>query len=274
MASLAKAHERRFGVEIECGHTNGYGYVAEQMAGAGFQLGSYRDGRYNVGSDGSGVEVRTPILQGKEGFKELRKIFKFLNGLGCYVTQADGMHVHHDAPELINDPALTYKLVKAFVENRKSICTLVDPVRHQRAPWDPTSLTMLEGWSKGLTEMEVPNRYYRPNSRYADEQQRTRRVSISNRWGRNDLNISALNEHGTVEWRLHEGSLKINEALAWIMFAQKFMHKVLNGKGLKPVANREELLSRIRLAKKEREAIERKLAERDYPRRYASTRRY
>src|SRR5512138_1933860 len=102
MSALAKAHERGFGVEIECGHRDGCDHVRASMQSAGFNMRSdYAHGGYNVGYDGSGVEVRTPILRGKEGFRELKRIFKHLNDEGCYVTTRDGMHVHHDAPELV-----------------------------------------------------------------------------------------------------------------------------------------------------------------------------
>lgn len=272
MSALAKAHERRFGIEIECGNDNGYTWVSQQMRANGFRVGNgYPNGVYNVGSDGSGVEVRTPILQGREGFREMKRIFGFLNSINCFVTTRDGMHVHHEALELVDNPALCLKLLDQYVANRDTIREMVAPIRHNSGAcptWSQGYVEQLREYVETLTPR--PNPRYRPNSRFANEREPTIVVSAtgSNRMptaGRSDMNLSSLREHGTVEWRLHEGSLNYDQARAWVMFVQKFMHSAIGGATPISARNRQELLQRIRLTKKERETIDDKIARRTYP---------
>lgn len=268
MSKLAKAHERTFGVEIECGNELGYREVQARMQRAGFTCsGSYANGAYNVGSDGSGVEVRTPILQGREGFRELKRVMAFLKSINSYVTQSDGMHVHHGAPELMENPALCLRLVDAFRANRQQIVEMVSPERRSGGPyssWD-TYYDALTSWVAASAPQPNPN--FRPNSRYADERSEVTIPNIRSMpsFSRCDLNISALREHGTVEWRLHEGSLNYDQARAWIMFAQKFMHAAIGGTTVVSARTRAELLQRVRLTKKEREILDEKIVNGQFP---------
>lgn len=268
MSALAKAHDRGFGVEIECGHDRGEGYIRQAMSRTGFDLGgNYTQGGYSVGYDGSGVEVRTPILRGKEGFRELKRVFKFLNDEGCYITIRDGMHVHHDAPELKTTPALCLKLVQSFMENRAPIVEMVAPRRRNIGPyanWTIANQRTLEAWVRENTEQ--PNPFYRPNSRFPNERVPVMAATQNMpTFGRCDLNTDAIREHGSVEWRLHEGCLNYDHAVAWIMFAQKFMHRVIYGKTPVRARTRADLIRQIRLTKKEREAIEAKIAANAFP---------
>lgn len=246
----AVAHERRFGVEIECGYREGtYDDVRRAMNEAGFPVAGsyYQDGShrsYSVGRDGSGVEVRTPILKGQDGFKELKRVFKFLNDFGCYTSERDGMHVHHDAPELVRDPRITLNLVKSWVQNRDAICEMVTPYRKRAmGPWRSDEILRLEAVARG------EDTYTRNGYTY----------SIG--FGRNELNVAALQEHGSIEFRLHEGTLNIDDAIAWIKFGQRFMDSVIKRAGpIKPVQNREQLLNRIRLSKTEQTKLDAKRA--------------
>jgi hypothetical protein len=259
--SLAVAHQRRFGVEIECGNRRGYDDVRRQLSNAGFNYQS-------VGSDGSGVEVRTRILQGKEGFSELKSMMEFLRGIECYVTQSDGMHVHHDCPELVENPAKTLQVVKSWVANRSNIDPFVAPARRNRSPWRPADVDRLEAIVSGEEFILERNPYYRPNSRYPEERERMvrRPVNRSHGFGRNDLNISSLREHGTIEIRIHEGSLDGDQAEAWIKMCQRFLHDAIKrAKPMPHAPDRQVLLNRLRLSKRARAVLDAKVAAGSYP---------
>ena len=267
MSALAKAHERRFGVEIECGHPGGREHVTAAMQAAGFPFASYERGGWDVGFDGSGVEVRTTILQGKDGFRELKRIFKLLNDEGCYVTTRDGMHVHHDAPELRTNPKLVIKLIDDFLASRGALTEVIAPrrVRNYGAcpQWHPEHIAAIRRWAE---QSERPNPSYRPNSRYAMERTRVLPVTADMpRFGRYDLNTDALREHGSIEWRLHEGSLNYDQAEAWIMLVQKFMHRAINGKTPVRARTRADLIRQVRLTKKQREVLDAKVLAQDFP---------
>ena len=76
---------------------------------------------------------------------------------------------------------------------------------------------------------------------------------------RNDLNLVPLTEYGTVEIRLHEGTLDPEVAISWIKFFQVFLNEVIdNAEELAPVPDDTELMSRIKLAPEAVEALMRK----------------
>ena len=209
------AYSRRFGVEIECGLPGG--------SSQGIELFPH----WSVGRDGSGVEIRTPILVGARGRKTLRQAMEKIKRNGGYVTHRDGMHVHHDAPEFRNNPAAVRKLVDSWINNEEIIYSLVHPDRRREggpAPkWHSSALEALRAWEEG----------------------RTPYLSV----GRYDLNVASLRNKGSIEIRLHEGTLDADVALAWIKFGQKFIHDVLKRvRPLTPSKSDKQLMSRIRLS--------------------------
>ena len=249
--------DRKFGVEIECGHRTGNTarvreLLVREVAEGNIDRRWVRSG--SVGSDGTLVEIRSPILAGKAGFSELRKVMKLLTDTGGYVTSYDGMHVHHDAPEFVGNLELTRELVRSWVANRKNIEKFVARDRWDNgacSAWSGESLNLLESAKKFGTHREIlttPDGYtYEKYFAY----------------GRRDLNISALEEHGTVELRLHEGCLDFERAEAWIRFGQAFLNKVANGKKAVPECeNYDELLRRLRVAQVARERLSVRAADR------------
>lgn len=229
-SDFADPHLRPFGVEIECGLQGGTEQACDLFDIA---YNDYydeidedqNDEGWSVDSDGTDVEVRTPILVGEAGFSKLRWAMETLKNAGAYVTNADGMHVHHDAPEFVANPASTLQLVKSWRNNELAIYDLVATRRRGSAmcpTWAESHFEMLEAWAKGDTSY----------------------LSI----GRNDLNVASLTRHGSVEVRLHEGTLDADVAIAWVKFGQQFIFDTLQSiDPMEPVANAAELMSRIRL---------------------------
>lgn len=207
-------HGRRFGVEIECGLPRGTGQ-AEDLFSVDWE--GHRDGEEEgwwVDSDGSGVEVKTPILRGEKGFEKVRWAMDLLKAEGGYVTNADGLHIHHDAPEFVSNPNLCLQLVNSWRNNEPVIHQFVAPRRRQSSAcpsWSQGYFEYLERWARGESSV----------------------LSAS----RNDLNLASLRSHGTIEVRLHEGTLDADVAIAWIMFGQRFIHEVLQN--VDPLANAE-----------------------------------
>lgn len=250
-STYADAHSRRFGVEIECGMPGGYS-AARRL----FGLESYYAGTicgipgWSVGSDGSGVELRTPILQGEQGYDALREVMERLKAEGAYVTNADGMHVHHDAPEFVESPEQCLRLVRSWINNIDSIHEMVAPRRRQSGAcpsWQQRDLNALNDWL-GIARARASDPY---DDRYYDD------------YGldRNDLNLAALDEHGSIEFRLHEGTLDADVAVSWIQFGQRFLHETLDRKlAMRASPNDLALMSRLKLSAKARAVLEAKKA--------------
>lgn len=203
--------DRFFGVEIECGSGMGHEGVARRLRDfipEWFVPTHNEKGiACRVGYDGSGVEVRTPPLRGEQGFSELRAVMEFLvDECGAYVTESDGLHIHHDAPEFLNSRRLQKALIRTWRNHDPVIKALVAPVRHNRGCCPDWTDAQLESYG---TEVEG---YYSNGVRMGP---------------RGALNMTALPEHGTVELRLHEGTLNPDVTEAWIRFGQGFLDRVV-----------------------------------------------
>jgi hypothetical protein len=237
---------RKFGVELEHGNRNGprrrdpYGnaietaseFVARNLRDAGFEVAEgglgLRDGHdytraYNVGIDGSGVEVRTRILQGREGFNELERVMGLLTDIGGFVGPSDGLHVHVGCEDFSRNDLS--RLVHSWVLTRDLIGKLVDDGRNG-SYW-------------------CANVWNRDNAR----QLAVRQVDVGRQ---SDLNVEHFNR-GHVEFRLHEGTLEYEKAYHWLLFCQGLLNGVKRRKNPigDPLACRDlpTLMKRLRLPK-------------------------
>lgn len=225
--------DRRFGVEIECGHPNGHVHVDGLLRRHLPQWfdGSWGPVRATVGVDGSGVEARTPPLAGKQGFEELRLAFQILLDDGAYVTSRDGMHVHHDAPEFRANPALIVTAAKAWARNEQLIESFVNPIRANRGACPRINQPRID-----TAEYQVK---HGANAH-----------DVASHWGRGAINFGDLRQYGfgTIELRLHEGTLDFDTAEAWITFGQRFLNRVAQGTAVKACPDPDTLLKRLRVA--------------------------
>jgi len=219
--------DRRFGVEIEF-DSNGLGRSGvTRILRDAFDKNGLR--RWNflgrMHHDGSDLELKTPILRGKDGFNKLKIVMDTLYE-NCDVTKDDGFHVHHDAPEFTYNVDNCIRLVKSWRANSHLIYQFVDPYRtnleREGGHWACPAWT-----DSHLKEME-------------------RKKLIPN-WDRNDLNLCALQEHGSIEIRLHEGTLDYFEAESWIKFGQRFIDRVLKH-SIKDSRDATNLLKKVRVS--------------------------
>jgi hypothetical protein len=179
---------RRFGVEIEHGNLDGYASVARQLRE---KFPNWN----NVTEDGSGVEVRSPILKGKSGLDELGEVMEFLVSIGGWVSTSDGMHVHHDGGDVATDADSVLRVLESYSFNQPVIDTIVDPHRKTWSEIDPGDL-------------------------------RSWKANKVIRTGRRNVHFS---RHGTFEFRQFEGCLDPVKAAAWIEFGQRFLDSAIYG---------------------------------------------
>lgn len=233
---------RTFGVEIECGHDDGPQGVERLFTRAGGWLPGW-----SFGYDGTGVEARTPVLSGPRGFKELRRALTFLRANGAWVTDSDGLHVHHGVPEIVNSKELGKQLVLSWNGNKTIVNKFVAPRRRNRGScphWTAAEIKRLD--LEGDDDPNVQEQQYNPSTgRYEGK------VYYGLCGPRGSLNLWSLTEHGTVELRLHEGTLDADQAEAWVRFGQRFINTVLERKSPLPkFSNSEELLKRVRVGQR------------------------
>lgn len=203
--------DRAFGVELEfdSGGLDRSGVaniLREEFDRRGMRRWYFMD---RLDYDGSELELRTPILRGEKGFETLRVVMNTLADNGCESFAEDGLHVHHDAPEFINNIDNCISLVKSWKKNQHLIYQFVSQDRAYDHYSDRFGgYWACPEWSDASVESLITNRRL-PS------------------YARNDLNLSALQEHGSIEIRLHEGTLDYNEAESWIKFGQNFINRSL-----------------------------------------------
>ena len=232
--------DRKFGVELEF-DSGGLGRerIARELGRAFDSVGLRRWYFLDrIHHDGSELELATPPLKGKEGFDKLKFVMDTLANLGCDVTGEDGLHVHHDAPEFTNNIDLCIRLVKNWKSNSHLIYQFVSPDRVHGPYGEGYGHWACPQWSnKAIEELE-----------------KSRQIPY---WDRNDLNLCALSKHGTIEIRLHEGTLDFNEASSWIKFGQKFIDHTVK-RSMYGSENATHLLKKVRVNPDAIRTLERK----------------
>lgn len=221
--------QRTFGMEIECGHQAGRNHVQNLL-----RRGPHPRWARNMGIDGSGIEIRSPVLQGKEGFKEMHTVMNFLTSEGCFVSTRDGLHVHHGSPDFYRDYRAVERLVKSWKENQGQIDKFVAPYRQTvqlgRYPYNP-------GWDENMVRMV---------------ESAAKRGVFPRIHARPTLNIANMDRarNATIEVRQFGGCLDPEAAEAWITFCQRFIDSVSQRKRvLATCSSTEVLLRRVKTPK-------------------------
>ncbi len=186
-----------------------------------------------IGQDGSEIELRTPILSGQKGFNDLKRLIELLNKEGCYTTEADGLHVHHDCPEFVDNKSLIVSLLKSWKYNEHHIAQFIDENRASIAIDDDE-----------YDESPCPTFTMNALRRFEED---TRTDLRFHGLGRANINITPLTSKGSIEFRFHEGTLNWDEIESWIRFGQSFINSVVKRqKPLMPAENPVILLNRLR----------------------------
>lgn len=149
------------------------------------------------GSVSNGAEIVSPILTANR-LNEAHKVTKVLKDSGARVDRATGFHVHVGGNIFQNEAQQTSSNLAKFVLNwyaaHHAIAALVAPSR-------------------------LTNRYCRVLNQDMAERQASFTLNGGNGAFNGDrytsLNLESLHRHGTVEVRLHQGTLNGVKAIAW-----------------------------------------------------------
>lgn len=225
------------------------------------------------------MEIKSPILKGMAGIKTLRKVLRTLTGLGVQVNDTTGLHVHVGVAAAEGKYAYkartAVELLKLWSKNEKEIEKLVHKSRREsRNGYCRPASARLAVLERNLpAEPEVTCEA--PPSGFArwpefDRANYITRGFGSYRWTRDGryhqtpeplsldtlplnrigehgdhydaVSISSLLKYGTIEFRLHHGSVDALEVTSWVMFvvnqvdrARKVADGEVNmGRGRKP----------------------------------------
>lgn len=206
-----------FGVELEFIIPRGQDYhsIAAKISAAGvvcsFTGYDHNNGaNWKVVTDASvpgGCEVVSPVLKGEEGFRQLRTVCNALTALRCKINTRCGFHVHVGAStESVSFFKNLIKLYSAaeigidsFMANSRrasngnycrSLRDRVRPINLNRADTLDTVAAAI-GQQSGRA-------YARSAGRYSK------------------LNLQSFWQHGTVEFRHHQGTVEAVKAENWV----------------------------------------------------------
>lgn len=198
-----------------------------------------------------GAEIKTPILEGVTGFRELKKGFKTLKDSGAFVNETCGMHVHHGGRDLTVSQIV--HLIKTWDENRATIEQLVDDSRignEYSYQFEGYSMERLDEIMGGTGQW----------AEYTDAQ-KLDWIQAYFEHGC-EINVGALRRHGTIEFRLHHGTMDYDEAEAWVRFGQGLMNDVAGRQRVKGELPAESLLKYTCSTKKSQDILAAKLERR------------
>ncbi len=210
--------ERKFGVEVEYasrGVARGTLATLLEQRGVPCRVEGYNHTtrpHWKVTTDVScGYEVVSPVLQGEDGFRQLKVVLDTMTELGCQVNRNTGVHVHLDASDL--EALDVANVVKRYQANEQEIdqwfprsrrgsannyCRALDSVVDRRA------MEHMELRGEGLA------------ARYAAGVVGTRFAKV---------NTHATMRHGTIEFRQHAGSTDYEKVSNWVLFLQHFVEQ-------------------------------------------------
>jgi len=143
-----------------------------------------------------GMELVSPILNGKDGLAQIEPICRVLNQTGCKVNMTCGLHVHHEAGEFGMDKI--GKMIKYYKKAEPVLDSMMPNSR--RGDANHYCQTM-----KKLDENRLPDsRYFK-------------------------VNFQSLVRHGTVEFRHHSGSIDADKIQCWVILTALIMHRIIKG---------------------------------------------
>lgn len=273
-----KLPDYTFGVEIECYNLShnllvhyldkvgikSYGYDLDETLDQKYRPSGRRKDYsiWEIGEDGSvrGVgtaEVKSPILKGEAGLKEIMRVCKVLEELGAKVNTSCGLHVHvgiKNAKKKFSAEEIK-KIMRVYEENSKETDRWFTHGRrtgkNQYARPVTKRLELLEkGGKRNVYDPNIIRQEYWGTTRggyvmkevpppdtlkgIADECEHYDRVSFS-----------SYNDHGTMEFRQHHGTINGKEITNWIRFLLNHVEMARSAKPVKGNKKSKKVLYKI-----------------------------
>lgn len=207
-----------YGIEIEFLTSHGSSQIASALTTAGIdcRAAGYTHATtpyWKIVSDASvhgGWELVSPILNGDEGFRQLRIACDALQALGCSVNRTCGVHVHLGAR---NED---FGTIQRFAMNYAKMEDCIDLLQPQSRR--ASNNNMIKSLSQVRHNDSEAVQVDKINGTI-DALRRCRNVSdIVNLFGTRyrKINLESYTRHGTVEIRQHSGSLDAQKIEHWV----------------------------------------------------------
>lgn len=206
LPALDYTFNRRFGVEIEA-----YNCTRETLASAlraegiqvaveGYNHTTRNHWKLVTDSSLSGnntFELVSPVLEGKQGLDQLKKVCWVLDACDVKVNNSCGLHIHFDAATFTlqtwKNIAISYKRIENVIDkfmpqsrHNNNYCRALSAIAEQKIN-DATTISELQSGAFQGT------RYFK-------------------------VNPQSYSRHKTIEFRQHSGSINYEKISNWILF--------------------------------------------------------
>lgn len=236
-----------YGIEIECILPRGVtrrdmaGFIREAGVDCQDELyGHARRDFWKIVTDGSlgdyanGCELVSPVLRGEAGFDQLRKVCAVLTAKGAKVNRRCGFHVHVG----VGSESIGFfkNLVQLYASAEDAIDSLVAPSRRQSSNPYCGSLknrVRAASLSSAATVGDVALAIGQDNT--------PSQVRSHKRYCK--LNLQSFWQHGTVEFRQHQGTVEAVKAENWVRLCLRMCLTARAGE--KTVSTVEDLLTAV-----------------------------
>ena len=218
--------ERTFGVEIEVTTRRHAETIARQINAVFHNRGinqSCEAQRYNhntqpiwkIVPDGSvrGWEIVSPPMKGLEAKAQISAVCKALVDLDCRVDRTTGLHVHHDANNLSGQAIGS--AFALYATNHDVIDMMLAPSRRSAGFARRFSVQHLLEGGYNFAGHRVTDGF--KNNTWGEARDK---VSSNLRSRYFSMNVQAMYDHGTIEFRQHQGTLDAEKIWNWILFTQ------------------------------------------------------
>lgn len=216
--------KRKFGIEVEMFAVDRYELLHTLTEnGCKAKIALYEDPNVDYwtltedstiqGEDS--LELKSPILQGGEGLLEVKKVLTLLQYLECQVNDSCGLHVHWGVQDYTGRNILA--LLRLYAKFENVIDGLVAVSRRENKNIHCRSLASGDEDLAWITALDESG-----NTRALDVALGYRNLF---RTRLSKINVLSYLKFGTVEFRQHESTLDIDEAVNWIVFTQLLVNK-------------------------------------------------
>jgi hypothetical protein len=202
---------RYVGVEIECGVVNLHG-GAVLAALEAWDAQGVSDGSIRLGN---GVEVVSAPARGTDLEAQIRDLCAGLKRQGARVDQSCGLHVHVDARGA--SYADLCRLARVFAKVESGLFNMIAPSRRKNrrycAPWgatfDRAGVFLAESMEDKTRTLDCA--IYGSESAAVSAKREGKYHGSRYR----SLNLHSFHVHGTVEFRMHHGTVDAEKVLNW-----------------------------------------------------------
>tara|TARA_R110002126_G_scaffold164449_2_gene312344 strand:- start:473 stop:1495 length:1023 start_codon:yes stop_codon:yes gene_type:complete len=168
-------------------------------------------------------EIVSPILQGADGFRQLKLVCDALATVaGITVNRSCGLHVHLDCREMtVGQIAKVFERYAAYEDQ-------IDLVM-------PRSRRESARWCRSIKDRKDCMKRHATKNGQANEMGRYYKVNLTN-----------VATRGAMEFRQHSGTVEYNKIANWTMFLMQFVEKSIELSAALPVATKNRWFAAIR----------------------------